>query len=123
MEDLCKIRDVYRAIAEFETQFMQQYNLSLNEGMLLCTLLNTPRLTSGEIAGIGVNIFPEGAYPGRRRLCPPACSRIRFSVECSVCWFLYHSRRSQVVPPPDPSFIPIGSDVQNHSVRSTFSSS
>ena len=40
MEDLCKIRDVYRAIAEFETQFMQQYNLSLN----------TPRLTSGEIA-------------------------------------------------------------------------
>ena len=37
MEDLCKIRDVYRAIAEFETQFMQQYNLSLNEGMLLCT--------------------------------------------------------------------------------------
>ena len=46
MEDLCKIRDVYRAIAEFETQFMQQYNLSLNEGMLLCTLLNTPRLTS-----------------------------------------------------------------------------
>ena len=23
MEDLCKIRDVYRAIAEFETQFMQ----------------------------------------------------------------------------------------------------
>lgn len=50
MEDLCKIRDVYRAIAEFETQFMQQYNLSLNEGMLLCTLLNTPRLTSGEIA-------------------------------------------------------------------------
>ena len=29
MEDLCKIRDVYRAIAEFETQFIQQYNLSV----------------------------------------------------------------------------------------------
>ena len=42
MEDLCKIRDVYRAIAEFETQFMQQYNLSLNEGMLLCS--NTSKL-------------------------------------------------------------------------------
>ena len=50
MEDLCKIRDVYRAIAEFETQFIQQYNLSLNEGMLLCALLDNPRLTSGEIA-------------------------------------------------------------------------
>ena len=26
------------------------YDLSLNEGMLLCTLLNTPKLTSSEIA-------------------------------------------------------------------------
>ena len=46
METLCKIRDVYRAIAEFEVQFTQMYDLSLNEGMLLCTLLNTPKLTS-----------------------------------------------------------------------------
>ena len=36
METLCKIRDVYRAIAEFEVQFTQMYDLSLNEGMLLC---------------------------------------------------------------------------------------
>lgn len=50
METLCKIRDVYRAIAEFEVQFMQKYDLSLNEGMLLCTLLEAPKLTSGEIA-------------------------------------------------------------------------
>ena len=50
METLCKIRDVYRAIAEFEVQFMQLYNLSLNEGMLLCTLLDRPKLTSSEIA-------------------------------------------------------------------------
>ena len=50
METLCKIRDVYRAIAEFEVQFTQMYDLSLNEGMLLRTLLNTPKLTSSEIA-------------------------------------------------------------------------
>ena len=50
METLCKIRDVYRAIAEFEVQFTQMYDLSLNEGMLLCTLLNAPKLTSSEIA-------------------------------------------------------------------------
>ena len=50
METLCKIRDIYRAIAEFEVQFMQMYDLSLNEGMLLCTLFNTPELTSSEIA-------------------------------------------------------------------------
>ena len=29
---------------------MQEFDLSLNEGMLLCTLLNTPKLTSSEIA-------------------------------------------------------------------------
>ena len=50
METLCKIRDIYRAIAEFEVQFTQMYDLSLNEGMLLCALLNTPKLTSSEIA-------------------------------------------------------------------------
>ena len=50
METLCRIRDIYRAIAEFETQFMLQYNLFLNEGMLLCALLDHSRLTSGEIA-------------------------------------------------------------------------
>lgn len=50
MEDLCKLRDVYKAIAEFENQFVQQYDLSLNEGMLLCALLDHPRLASGEIA-------------------------------------------------------------------------
>ncbi|AVM53794.1 MarR family protein [Bacteroides zoogleoformans] len=49
-EILCKIRDVYRAIGEFEVEFMQKYDLSLNEGMLLCTLLEVPKLTSGEIA-------------------------------------------------------------------------
>ena len=42
METLCRIRDIYRAIAEFEVKFMQEFDLSLNEGMLLCTLLNTP---------------------------------------------------------------------------------
>lgn len=50
METLCKIRDVYRAIAEFEVQFVQTYELSLNEGMLLCTLFNAPQQTSSEIA-------------------------------------------------------------------------
>lgn len=50
MDTLCKIRDLYRAIAEFEGHFLQTYGLSLNEGMLLCTLLTRDRMTSGEIA-------------------------------------------------------------------------
>lgn len=33
---LCQIRDVYRAIYDFELNFQQVYDLGLNEGMLLC---------------------------------------------------------------------------------------
>lgn len=47
---LCKIRDLYRAIAEFENSFAAAYGISLNEGMLLCTLLDNGRMTSSELA-------------------------------------------------------------------------
>jgi DNA-binding MarR family transcriptional regulator len=47
---LCQIRDLYRSIAEFENEFVKKYNLCLNEGMLLCTLSNVDKLSSGEIA-------------------------------------------------------------------------
>lgn len=50
METLCKIRDIYRAVAAFETEFEKQHNLCLNEGMLLCTLDKKESLSSGEIA-------------------------------------------------------------------------
>ncbi|MEG0456087.1 MAG: MarR family transcriptional regulator [Bacteroides sp.] len=50
METLCKIRDIYRSIAQYEVEFQKAYNLSLNEGMLLCTLSHTEQLSSGEIA-------------------------------------------------------------------------
>lgn len=50
MDSLCKIRDIYRSIYEFEQHFEKVYNLSLNEGMLLCSLLKIEQLSSGEIA-------------------------------------------------------------------------
>ena len=50
MELLCKIRDVYRIIHEFESQFQTQYDLSLNEGMLLCSIDKHMRCSSGEVA-------------------------------------------------------------------------
>lgn len=50
MESFCKIRDIYRAITEFETRFEKRYGLGLNEGSLLCALRDVPRLSSGEIA-------------------------------------------------------------------------
>ena len=49
MKTLCFIRDIYRCISEFEVKFQQEYGLSLNEGMLLCSL-DAGKLTSGKIA-------------------------------------------------------------------------
>ena len=42
MESFCKIRDVYRAITEFEARFEKRYGLGLNEGSLLCALSDCP---------------------------------------------------------------------------------
>lgn len=50
MESFCKIRDIYRAITEFEARFEKRYGLGLNEGSLLCALRDVPRHSSGEIA-------------------------------------------------------------------------
>lgn len=50
MKTLCIIRDLYRAVHEFETSFQAQFGLSLNEGMLICSLDGDRKLTSGEIA-------------------------------------------------------------------------
>jgi len=52
METLCQIRDIYRAIASFESELERTHNLCLNEGMLLCSLSSANRLSSGEIADI-----------------------------------------------------------------------
>ncbi|MEG0039604.1 MULTISPECIES: winged helix DNA-binding protein [Bacteroides] len=38
MKTICIMRDVYKALAQFETAFYQEYNLSLNEAMVLCCL-------------------------------------------------------------------------------------
>jgi len=48
-ESLCSIRDIYRSIRNFEMEFQKEHALSLNEGMLLCSL-KTGKRSSGEIA-------------------------------------------------------------------------
>lgn len=52
MDTLCRVRDIYRSILEYETHFEQQHGLCLNEGILLCSLDKTGKLTSGEIAAM-----------------------------------------------------------------------
>ena len=47
---ICRLRDINRAIAELERQFSQQFDLNINEAMLLCTLKGKGELSSGAIA-------------------------------------------------------------------------
>lgn len=52
MNTLCRIRDIYRSIITYEVDFQRQFGISLNEGMLLCTLKESGQLSSGEIADL-----------------------------------------------------------------------
>lgn len=38
MNEICKIKDLYRALYTFEKEFQQNYDLTINEAMLLCSL-------------------------------------------------------------------------------------
>lgn len=49
MEKLCKIRDLQRAVNQFETSFGKMYGICLNEGMALCSLAKAGQLSSGEL--------------------------------------------------------------------------
>lgn len=52
MEKLCKIRDLQRAVSQFETALERKHGICLNEGMALCSLSKAGRLSCGELAGI-----------------------------------------------------------------------
>ena len=49
MENLCKIRDIQRSVMAFEQHFVERYGICLNEGMALCSLKNTAKLSAGEL--------------------------------------------------------------------------
>jgi len=47
--ELCKLRDVQRAMIRYEAAFEKKYGICLNEGMALCSLSNREKLTSGQL--------------------------------------------------------------------------
>ena len=47
---ICRLRDINRAIVELERQFLQQFDVNVNEAMLLCTLREKGELSSGAVA-------------------------------------------------------------------------
>lgn len=86
---LCRIRDVYRAILDFEQYFEQHYDLNLNEAMLLCTLSGHPSQTAGEVAealrltnsnASKVIASAEALKLIKRQMCKDDKRRMRFSL-------------------------------------------
>ncbi len=49
MEKLCKIRDLQRAVNMVEAHIEKKFGISLNEGMALCSISKSEKLSSGEI--------------------------------------------------------------------------
>lgn len=49
MDKLCKIRELQRAVAQFEASLAKLYGICLNEGMTLCTLIKNGPMTPGEL--------------------------------------------------------------------------
>lgn len=48
MESICKLKDIYKALHEFEASFLKQYGITVNEGIIICMLGNGP-LKAGDI--------------------------------------------------------------------------
>lgn len=49
-EPLCRVRDIYRMINDFENTLQKNFDVGLNEGMLLCSLSTLGQCSSGKIA-------------------------------------------------------------------------
>lgn len=49
-ECICKIRDIYRDIAAFESSLQRQLGLNINEAMLLCLVAERQNISSGQLA-------------------------------------------------------------------------
>lgn len=50
MKTLCKIRDIQKALEEYEIIFLKDVGLSLKESMVLCSLSDDAECSSTEIA-------------------------------------------------------------------------
>lgn len=48
MNSICKLKDIYKTLHEFEASFLKQYGITVNEGIIICMLGDGP-LKVGEI--------------------------------------------------------------------------
>lgn len=49
MEDICVIKEIYRMLYQFEKDFQENHEVSINDAMVLCCLKNGEEKSAGEI--------------------------------------------------------------------------
>lgn len=49
MEPICALKDIYKALYQFEKEFSETHNITINEAMLLCCLKDNDCKTAGTI--------------------------------------------------------------------------
>lgn len=68
MDKLCRIRDLQRAVHQFEANLERLYGICLNEGMTLCSLSKAGRLSCGELSDLlGLTLRTCRKYSARSK--------------------------------------------------------
>jgi len=49
MEAICKLKDIYKALYQFEKEFSDNNGITINEGMILCCLKDGKEKTANEL--------------------------------------------------------------------------
>ena len=49
MESICALKDIYKALYQFEKEFSECYNITINEAMLLCCMKDGKEKTAGAL--------------------------------------------------------------------------
>lgn len=49
MEDICKLKDIYKSLYNFEKEFSEKNGITINEGMILCCMKNGEPRSANEL--------------------------------------------------------------------------
>ena len=52
MESICAIKDIYKALYQFEKTFVEVHDITINEAMLLCCLKDGETKSAGMILSL-----------------------------------------------------------------------
>lgn len=50
MEPICKLKDIYKALYNFEKEFSENSGITINEGMVLCSMKDDKPKTASELS-------------------------------------------------------------------------